>query len=205
MEADSESNEEVEDIREGFASISLSKETKQHIRAPWAKALIIKVFGKTVGYNYLYSKFLGLWKPSGRVDMVDLGRDFFLLRFSILEDLEMVLKKGPWFIREHFMSIRRWEANFKPSEALVSSAIVWVRLNKLPIEYYDATLLRQIGQVLRKILRVDMHMAMEAKGRYACLCIQVDMSRPLSTIVRIGQCSQPIVYEGVNKLCFSCG
>ena len=37
--------------------------------------------------------------------MVDLGRDFFLLRFSIIEDLEMVLKKGPWFIGEHFLSI----------------------------------------------------------------------------------------------------
>ena len=27
--------------------------------------------------------------------MVDLGRDFFLVRFSVLKDLEMVLMKGP--------------------------------------------------------------------------------------------------------------
>ena len=53
--------------------------------------------------------------------MVDLGRDFFLLRFSIIKDLEMVFKKGPWFIGEHFLSIRRWVANCKPLEALVSS------------------------------------------------------------------------------------
>ena len=84
---------------------------------------------------------MGLWKPSGRVDMVDLGREFFLLRFSIIEDLEMVLKKGPWFIGEHVLSIRRWETNFKPLEALVSSVAVWVRLNELPIQYYDAAVL----------------------------------------------------------------
>ena len=49
--------------------------------------------------------------------MVDLGKDFFLLKFLLMEDLELVLKKGPWFIGEQFLSIRKWEANFKPSEA----------------------------------------------------------------------------------------
>lgn len=44
MEAESESDEETEDIREEFATISLSKETKQCIRAPWTKPLIVKVF-----------------------------------------------------------------------------------------------------------------------------------------------------------------
>ena len=56
--------------------------------------------------------------------MVDLGRDFFLLRFLLMEDLELVLKKGPWFIGEHFLSIRKWEANFKLSEAQVPSIAV---------------------------------------------------------------------------------
>ena len=105
MDVESELDKETKDIREGFAAIRLSKETKQRIRAPWAKAIIVKVFRKTVGYNYLHAKLLGLWKPAGRIDMVELGRDFFLLRFSLLEDLEQVLRKGSWFIGEHFLSI----------------------------------------------------------------------------------------------------
>lgn len=148
MDAESDSDGEVEELREGLVSVSLSKETKQRIRAPWSKALIVKVFGRTVGFNFLHSRLMTLWKPSGRVDMVDLGRDFFLLRFSVQEDLELVLRKGPWFVGEHFLSIRKWEANFKPSEAQVTSVAVWVRLNELPIEYYDTIVLRQIGQAL---------------------------------------------------------
>lgn len=70
------------------------------------KAFIMKVFRKTVEYNFLHAKLLSLWKPSGRLDMVDLGRDFYLLRFTVMDDLEMVLMKGPWFIGEHFLSIR---------------------------------------------------------------------------------------------------
>ena len=164
MEADSDS-EELEEIREGFTSVCLSKKTKQHIRAPWTNVIIVKVFGKNVGYNYLHSKLLDLWKLNGRVDMVDLGRDFFfLLRFSVDEDLEMVLKKGPWFVGGHFLSIWKWEASFKPSEAIVSSVAMWVRLNELSIGYYKASVLRQIEQALGTILRVDMHTALEARS-----------------------------------------
>lgn len=83
MDAESNSDEEVEELREGFASVSLSKETKQCIRAPWSKAIIVKVFSRIVGYKFLHSRLMNLWKPFGRVDMVDLGKDFFLLRFSI--------------------------------------------------------------------------------------------------------------------------
>ena len=72
----------------------------------------------------------------------------------------MVLKKGPWFVRGHFLSIRKWEANFMPSEALVSLVAVWVRLNELPIEYYKAIVLRQIGQALGTVLSVDTHTAL---------------------------------------------
>ena len=73
MDAELDSNEEVEELSEDFASVSLSKETKQRIRALWSKALIVKVFGRIVGYKFLHSRLMNLWKPSGRVDMVDLG------------------------------------------------------------------------------------------------------------------------------------
>ena len=74
MDAESDFDEEVEELREGFALVSLSKEKKQRIRAPWSKALIVKVFGKIVGYKFLHSRLMNLWKPSGRVDMVDRDR-----------------------------------------------------------------------------------------------------------------------------------
>lgn len=82
----------------------------------------------------------------------------------VVEDLEVVFKKGPWFVVGHFLSIWRWEANFQPSEAVVSLVAVWIRLNESPIEYYDATVLRQIRQPLGTVLRVDTHTALEARG-----------------------------------------
>lgn len=79
------------------------------------------VYGRTVGFNYLNTKILALWKPIGRIDCINLEKDFFLIRFSIKEDHDMVLRKGPWFIGENFLFIRPWEPNFKPTIAVVSS------------------------------------------------------------------------------------
>ena len=205
MEADIESDEELEELREGFAAVKLSKDVKHRIRAVWASSLIVKVYGRSVGFSYIQNKLNALWKPNGRLDVIDLGKDFFLTRFSCKEDHDKVLRNGPWFIGEHFLSIRPWEPNFKPSTTNVSSIAVWIRLNELPIEYYEVEVLKQIGNSVGKVLRIDTHTAAEARGRFARLCIQVDLDKPLVTNILIGGIYQPVNYEGIHRLCFSCG
>jgi hypothetical protein len=205
VEADEDSDEEIEEISEGMASVRLSKETKLLIRSKWATALIVKVFGKSVGYHYLHSRILNLWKPAGRLECVDLGKDFFLIRFGLVEDFDFVLKNGPWFIGEHFLTIRPWEPNFKPSLACCSSVAVWARFPKLPIEYYEFSVLKKIGLSIGPVLRIDTHTASEARGRYARICVQVNVDVPLVKSVLIGGFVQPVVYEGLNLLCFVCG
>ena len=82
METEAKFDDESSDIAARLASVNLSSETKARIRAPWANALIVKVFGKTVGYHFLITRLTSLWKPSGRLDCIDLGKDFFLICFS---------------------------------------------------------------------------------------------------------------------------
>ena len=51
---------EMEPLIEGMAQVKLSKETKARIRVPWSKALIVKVYGKSVGFHYLTFKINAL-------------------------------------------------------------------------------------------------------------------------------------------------
>ncbi|KAL0007451.1 hypothetical protein SO802_008953 [Lithocarpus litseifolius] len=133
----------------------------------------------------------------GRMDCVDLGYGFFLNRFYAKEDLDFVLQKGPWFIGDNFLSLRPWEPFFKPSTASVSTIAVWVRLNELPIELYDRDVLRQIGEAIGRVLRIDTHTAMEAQGKYTRLCVQIDLNKPLVNTIVIGRFEQPVMYEVV--------
>ena len=124
MDMEADSDDEVEELREGLVAVKLTRETKLHIRKPWSKALIIKLYGRAIGLGVLQSKLNMLWKPAGSLDCVDLGKEFYSVRFSLKEDMEAVLKNGLWFITGHFLSIRPWEPFFNPDCASVSSIAV---------------------------------------------------------------------------------
>ncbi|KAK9983145.1 hypothetical protein SO802_032670 [Lithocarpus litseifolius] len=208
MDEDSESDDDYGEItsssREGAVKVKLSKETKRRIRGPWAKAIIVKLVGRTVGLNYMQSKLNQIWRPEGRLDCVDLTYGFFLVRFYAKDDLEKVIKRGPWFIGDHFLSLRSWEPFFKPLSTTVSSVVVWIRLNELPIELYETEVLKEIGEAIGKVLRIDSHTAIEERGRYARLCVQIDINRPLINTILIGRFEQAVTYEGIQRLYFSC-
>ena len=53
MDNDAKSDDEVTDLWEGLAVVKLSKETKLRIRGPWSQTLIIKLYGRSVGFNFL--------------------------------------------------------------------------------------------------------------------------------------------------------
>ena len=194
MDDDAKSDEEVETLQQGLLVVKIPSELKRRIRKPWASAFIVKVYGRTVGLNFIQARLLALWKPAGRLDCVDLGHGFFLTRLSLGEDYENILRKGLWFIGDHFLSIRLWEPNFKPALASVSSIAMWIRLSELPIEYYNAEALQLIGKAIGNVLRVDTFTASETRRRFARICVQVDVDKPLATAILIGRLEQQICY-----------
>ncbi|KAK9990556.1 hypothetical protein SO802_025541 [Lithocarpus litseifolius] len=202
VESDCENEEVANQNRVGWVNVRLSKETKRRIRGPWSKAIIAKLVGRSVGFPYLKSKLSQLWRPSARMDCVDLGYGFLLFRFFSKEDLDSVLMKGPWFIGDHFLSIRPWEPFFKPLTANVALIAVWIRLYELPIELYETEVLKEIGESIGKVLRIDSHTAMEARGKYARLCIQINVNKPLVNTICIGRFKQAVSYEGIHSLFF---
>ena len=106
MDTEIESDDEFTKLPSGEVAMKLSGERKGKMLAPWANALIVKVFSKTVGFHFLHSKLLGMWKPIGKLDCVGLGNDFFLAKFSTKENHSKVLRGCPWFVGGHYLSIR---------------------------------------------------------------------------------------------------
>jgi len=75
---------------------------------------------------------------------------------------------------------------------------IWARLSELPIEFYDNSILQQIGNQLGDLLKIDARTIDNVQGRFARLCIQVDLDSPLVSKVRIGSLAQPVQYEGYH-------
>ena len=66
-------------------------------------------------------------------------------------------------------------------------------------------ILNRIGNQLGTLLKVDAHTVDGEKGRFARLCVQIDLDQPLTPMVRIGDIHQRVQYEGISAICFHCG
>ena len=136
---------------------------------------------------------------------IDLGLDFFLVRFKLNEDYWHVVNDGPWFVRQQFLIIRCWTPGFRPSEAKISTTTVWARLPELPLELYDAGILSRIGNQLGSLLKINARTVDNARGCFARLCVQIDLGQPLTPLICVGHVCQRVQYEGISQICFECG
>lgn len=66
-------------------TIKLSKEDKRRIRAPYTQVVICKAFGRSLEYQFFNSTVRQLWNPHGEIQVINLGRGFFIVHF-IMED-----------------------------------------------------------------------------------------------------------------------
>ncbi|KAI3883878.1 hypothetical protein MKX03_017341 [Papaver bracteatum] len=190
---------------DGIPSVSLDIETQKRIIQPWKRCLIGKVVGKTVGFKFISYKVNELWKPTGKIQILDLGNEFFLFKFDCPDDYRFALLEGPWFIGGHHLSMRRWTPNFKSSIASVNTSVVWDRLPELPLEFFDKYVLEKVGAKIGRLIKVDNTTELVLRGRYARVCVEIATSKPLVPFVRIGSVLQKVEYEGLNMICFHCG
>jgi hypothetical protein len=125
--------------------------------------------------------------------------------FSNEEDYTKSLEEGPWLIYDHYLVVREWCPNFYPGSATIDKTAVWVRIPDLPIEYYDAKVLHFIGNRIGKTVKVDKNTLFQERGKYASICVEVELNKPLLAMFELKDRIYKIEYEGLHMLCFTCG
>lgn len=136
--------------------------------------------------------------------MIDIGNEFFVVKLSSREDQVRVLSKGPWIIVGHYLSVQSWKLNFDPFHDYIKKMVVWIRLPFFPFEHYQSDILFRIGNLVRKTLKVDHTTEMAQRGKFAHLCIEIDVSKPLVSRIVVGVRPQKVEYKGVGIIYFSC-
>lgn len=203
-----DSNDDVydkEEDKECCPLICLTKEEKKILRDRWRQSLIIKLWGRKIGYNFLQKKLQNMWRPKAFMDLVALENDYYLVRFYSKEDFEFARDQGPWSILDHYLVVKEWSPDFDPITDKTEKLIVWVRIPCLPIEYFDYAFLKKVGEKIGKPIRADHNTGMAARGRFARICVEVDITKPLLTMFKLKRRVRRIEYEGLHLVCFECG
>ncbi|XLR33768.1 hypothetical protein S83_061668 [Arachis hypogaea] len=81
--------------------IPVSKEEFEDWCRPWKSALVVKVLGKRVGLAFMEQRLQRDWVRKGKIDVIDMDCDYFLVHFSDEEDYSHALMEGPWMVAGH--------------------------------------------------------------------------------------------------------
>ncbi|XP_028055739.1 uncharacterized protein LOC114259917 [Camellia sinensis] len=136
------------------------------------------------------------------------AREEYWLQIALLQnqtDCANVFTGGPWVIMDHYLTVRRWEPNFRPSKAFETTTAVWVQFPGLLIEYYQEKVLFVIAKAIGKPLKIDWNTAMATRGKFARVCVEMDLSKPLKPKFLLEGMVYNIEYESLHSFCFLCG
>ncbi|KAK0608273.1 hypothetical protein LWI29_028212 [Acer saccharum] len=157
--------------------MKLSPKLKDQLHKPWANALILKNMGRFHTLGFMTTKLTQKWNLVGQWHLTDLGEGYFVVRFQLKEDLEYVLTNGPWVIMNQYLAVQRWKPNFVPGEDSIQSMPIWV----------------------------DPITENQARGRFARICVEIDITKPLLGSLSIEDRSIRVEYESLGLICFKCG
>ncbi|GLT37023.1 hypothetical protein SLA2020_113660 [Shorea laevis] len=85
--------------------VSLMPEGKECLYRPQHLNVIVKLFRPSMEFGYVVYKLKQAWSFANDFDVIDLDKGFLLIKLSSKEGFSTILKQGPWFIGDHFLSI----------------------------------------------------------------------------------------------------
>ncbi|KAL0904023.1 hypothetical protein M5K25_026093 [Dendrobium thyrsiflorum] len=140
----------------------------------WSFCLV----GYSIGRRPFYEALLGAmgktWKLKGSFQLLSLSEGFFLLRFSTVEDFDMVWNKGIWFLLGRPFVLQKWHPRFRPKRENFSSVPIWIKIHDLPLACWNSDGISRIASKVGIPLAVDSLTAKKTRLTFARVCVQVD-------------------------------
>ncbi|CAI0429363.1 unnamed protein product [Linum tenue] len=129
----------------------------------------------------------------------------YLVRFRDQRDYETAIMGGPWRLGDTYLTVHRRYKGFNPWKAEIKLTMIWVQLPKLPIEFINKVAVMRIVEAIGKPIRVDRATELGARGKFARVCVEVDLTQPLISQYKIEGITYIIQYEGIDNICTNCG
>lgn len=190
---------------DGEPVITIGEEVLTAMNSLWKRCMIVRVLGRSVPLPSLTRKLKELWKPNGSMLVMDLPRNFFMVRFEVEEEYMNTLSGGPWRAFGSCLLVQAWTPEFDPLRDEIVTTPVWVRLSHIPVNLYHRAILMGIAKGLGRPIKVDLTTLKFERARFARICVEVNLNKPLKGTVMINGERYGVSYEGISTICSTCG
>ena len=138
-----------------------------------------------------------------------MGNHWILLRFANAEDKLLVFDQRPYFVNGLNFVLKPWVEFFDPYQASLDRVDQWLRIPRLPWEFWEREALQDLLKHVGDIVRIDQNTLLRLKGKFARVCANIDITHPLPgslSISRGGLSTRvSLIYEGLHEVCPLCG
>lgn len=196
---------EFPDGEDGEPVITIGREVLEVMNGMWKQCMIVKVLGRTIPIASLSRRLREMWKPKGAMHVLDLPRQFFMIRFELEEEYLAALTGGPWRAFGSHLVAQAWSPEFDPLCDEIVTTPVWVRLSNIPVNFYHRAILMGIAKGLGKPLKVDLTTLRCERARFARICVEINLQKPLKGTVVVNGERYFVSYEGLSNICSHCG
>ena len=148
-----------------------------------------------------------VWKDFGRFTVIQLGA-CFLFEFDDEESKLKVLEGGPYFFSRGYLVLKEWKRMLVPSKIQPSTILVWIKLHRLPLEFWSPVGFSKIASAIGKPLHVDEATAKRKRLDFARICIEIDakddLPNDITISVNIDSVMVGVEYQWLPSKCEGC-
>ncbi|KAL8159447.1 hypothetical protein V2J09_000984 [Rumex salicifolius] len=189
------------DREDAQPSITIDQEAFDCLAKGWCNSVVIKLLGRPIAFHVLERKLKEMWKPCDGFVIVDLPHGYSIVRFDLEQDFLATLIGGPWTVfRQCIMT-----PSFNPARDSIKTICASVKLTNLPVILYDERVVRCIASCLGRPVRVDKNTVHATRGKFARICVELDLSVPLKRAILFNGETMTVEYEGLGEICLGCG
>lgn len=134
---------------------------------------------KNINTRAMRSKMADVWKPAMGVNIKDLKPGIFLFQFYHVDDLQWVMKGGPWSFDGSLLVLQTIKAGEDPVNVPLFELDFWIQIHGLPIGLMTENVGKQLGDFFGTFLQYDVNNNSSIWRECMRLKVRVDVRKPL--------------------------
>ncbi|KAL8166188.1 hypothetical protein V2J09_007687 [Rumex salicifolius] len=160
--------------------VTIAEDVMVALSSVWDFSVVVKLLGQSLNFLTMDRKLREIWKSSRLFDGTH---------------------EGPV---DHLLTLCGGDGTqtFAPPSCFTPT---WVRILDLHIHLYEEQVLLSAAIGIGQPIRVDTRTLNAHRGRFARVCIEVDVERPLKGTIVINESRFLLEYEGLPTICYGCG
>ncbi|XP_038976863.1 uncharacterized protein LOC120107600 [Phoenix dactylifera] len=160
--------------------LEIPEERLEKTRMEWrSTSVFMQSVGRKVPAEWVGRELRRMGNLDYNVEVVTMADDVLAVRFACEEDREAMLVRGPCLVAGQLLTMERWKPNFIPGSGGSGRVVVWLRLPRLPLDFWAKETLIQIAATAGRPLALDAATDQGRKRGFARIKVELDIRTPL--------------------------